>query len=268
MQETREDEVAALLANANWYHAFEVLPGIRTPGRFQVDARWVFDERFKLPADLSGKRALDIGALDGPYTFELEARGAAVTAVDIQHPDHTGFNTAKRLRGSQARYIQGDVYDLPRLLPDQTFDLITFFGVWYHLKNPVLAFERINTVLAEGGYLLFEGEALLNHLEHSTVPPAESEALARQLSRSPLPLSLFYAGPYKGDLYNWTVPNPACVMAWLEATGFEWIMDGVWDDPPNQRLYGIARKGGAVPVDNPVWTPDELAASRGRTTHP
>ena len=34
-------------------------------------------------------------SIDGPYAFELERRGARVTAVDIQSPDFTGFNAPR-----------------------------------------------------------------------------------------------------------------------------------------------------------------------------
>ena len=70
-------------------------------------------ERVQLPADLTGKRVLDIGAWNGGYSFECERRGAAeVVAYSLENPDVTGFNRLKALLGSRVRYVQGSVYTL------------------------------------------------------------------------------------------------------------------------------------------------------------
>ncbi len=248
------DLIAKQIAQANWYHSFEVLPGIITPGRHFIDARKIIDDRYALPLDLTGMTALDIGALDGPYSFELERRGATVTALDIQHPDRTGFNTAKRVRQSEVRYIQGTVYELSTLL-DQKFDIVMFFGVWYHLKNPVAAFDQLSGVVKDSGLLLLEGECFVNYAELPDGTEFLESDLIEAIVNAKLPISLFYSGAYKKDKWSWYIPNLACLKEWLTASGFELINYGFWDDHPHQRLYGTARKTKHpdVTVDNPVW---------------
>jgi len=248
------DAVAKLISSANWYHSFEVLPGIFTPGKHVTNASEVFDSRFCLPHDLSGKSALDIGALDGPYSFELERRGASVTALDIQRPDRTGFSVAKQVRGSNVRYVQGSVYDVARLL-DEKFDIVTFFGVWYHLKNPVAAFEQLRLILKDDGLLLFEGECFLSYAEVPDGSPGIADEALRLVAGSRLPLSLYYAGPYKKDPWSWYIPNPACVEEWLKTAGLEMTSQGFWHDHPHQRMYGAARNvpRAEISIDNPVW---------------
>lgn len=239
-----------------WYHSYEVLPGVHSNGRHVTNAAAIFDTRHKLPQNLKGKRVLDIGALDGPYSFELESRGAQVTSLDIQHPDVTGYNIAHRARRSSARYIQGSVYHLSRLLRGERFDIVTYFGVWYHLKHPILALEEIHSVLADDGLVCFEGEALLNYIESPrTHQPMESIERAGQLSRSDAPISLYYGGPYKSDNWSWYVPNPACVHEWFATAAMRIESWGTWDAHPNQRMFGNARKipGMEIPVDNPIW---------------
>jgi SAM-dependent methyltransferase len=144
-----------------WFHSFELLPGIVTPGRAPCNPKLGFDHWYKLPASLSGLRALDIGTWDGPWAFELERRGAEVVALDIQDPNSTGFNAAKEILNSKVNYIQAGVYELSRVLSGK-FDIICFFGVYYHLKCPVLAFEELHKVLADEGRILIEGECLRN----------------------------------------------------------------------------------------------------------
>jgi tRNA (mo5U34)-methyltransferase len=60
-------------------------------------------------------------------------------------------------------YVQGSVYELTALLENR-YDIVLFFGVWYHLKNPVRAFEEIAAILKESGMLYAEGEALFDYV--------------------------------------------------------------------------------------------------------
>src|ERR1043165_1637157 len=98
-----------------WYHTLELAPGLVTEGIF--DRRPVID-RYRLPASLEGKRALDVGTWDGFWAFEMERRGAEVVALDLdderdldwpprRRPDHfpdeprgEGFRLAKEILGS------------------------------------------------------------------------------------------------------------------------------------------------------------------------
>jgi SAM-dependent methyltransferase len=229
-------ELAREIASVSWHHAFEVLPGLKTPGKWPTNPGLIFDERYQLPRRLTGQKALDIGTLDGAYAFELERRGAEVTAIDIQDPDRTGFNIAKRILGSRVQYVRGSVYDLDKLLID-CFDIICFFGVFYHLKHPVLAFEQVNNRLKEDGCVLFEGECMLNHAE-----PGKYSELAQQLAKSEMPIAFYYPSKYKNDSSNWWIANPACIRAWLTTCALDLVSCGFHDQHPVQRMYGIARK--------------------------
>ncbi|MCE9631740.1 MAG: class I SAM-dependent methyltransferase [Planctomycetia bacterium] len=245
-----------LVQAARWYHSFEVLPGLWTPGVHRTESRELLNSRFGLAEDLTGINALDIGALDGPHSFELERRGAQVTSVDIQCPDVTGYSTAVKIRGSKNEYFQGSVYGLNEFLNGRTFDVVLFFGVWYHLKHPVLAFEQIASVLSPIGVVYFEGEALKNYAalpDGSTYPDSQFVA---QLAESDIPMTLYYSGPYKQDQWSWFVPNRACVNEWLETASLRMVSHGFWDSHPHQRMFGSAvrRPGATIHVDNPVWT--------------
>src|SRR5215467_7926167 len=162
-QEASRVTVHPKLAGRTCYHKYEIAAGLFTPGQFlEVDPKRCLDE-IGVPRDLSGLRALDIGAWDGPYTFELERRGAQVTALDIQDPDITVFNAVKEIKNSSATFVRGGVYDaLPEALG--TFDLVLFDGVYYHLKNPVLSLQRIRRLLKDGGTLFIEGASATDYL--------------------------------------------------------------------------------------------------------
>lgn len=130
--EKSEDQVREAIAGAKWYHDFEVVPGHWTGGQFRIGEKELLDG-YGLAGPLDGQVIADIGAWDGAITFELEARGAKPIGCDIQDPDKTAFNTAKRLRGSEAGYIQTSVYDIDK--HGVTFDAVVFNGVFYHLNT-------------------------------------------------------------------------------------------------------------------------------------
>jgi tRNA (mo5U34)-methyltransferase len=245
-----QEEILAKINAASWYHRFELLPGIMTPGRVNFDPGVVF-RQYELPHDLTGKKVLDVGTLDGVMAFAAEARGADVTALDIQDPNKTAFNIAKGILGSRVRYVQGSVYDAGRLLTDQ-YDYIFFLGVFYHLKHPVLALEQLHGVQPEGGKLIFEGECLLNHWEDIRGQAVAPDIL-RALSLSDVPIAAFYSGTFKGDDTNWFIPNPACLRGWFQAAGYKVIIEKLHDFPPNQRIGGIAQTVSAAPIEHRVF---------------
>ena len=208
------EDILALSRVGWWFHSYEIAPGIHTPGVCPYKEHLL---DFPELADLSGKRVLDIGAWDGPYTLEMSRRGGTVTGFDIQRPDRTGFNLMRSLNAVDAGHICANVYDLnPK--DHGTYDLVTFFGVYYHLRNPVAAFANINNVLPTGGLAAVEGAILEG-------APAVDEYWKQNAhlleSIKDVPLAYFVEGGYQGEWSNWWVPNACCLKQWITSCGFE-----------------------------------------------
>jgi len=149
-------EIINLIRNVEfWYHQIELAPGIVTPGVNDSSAVLRNLEALGLPDDCSGLRVLDIGCRDGFFSFVMEARGAAVTGVDYAPSNVTGFEVAAMVLDSKVEYIVENVYDLD---PQKygRFDVVFFLGVLYHLRNPLLALDRIRQMLKPGGLLFVE----------------------------------------------------------------------------------------------------------------
>jgi tRNA (mo5U34)-methyltransferase len=95
---------AERIAEHRWWHTIEVAPGIVTPGGWDLRSTSA-----QLPwPDVSGKRCLDIGTMDGFWAFELERRGAAeVLATDIgpAHSDVPARRTAQGPAEPRARSV-------------------------------------------------------------------------------------------------------------------------------------------------------------------
>lgn len=133
-----------MAAEPYWFQRLELLPGLYSPGWSDPASEKL--PYYGLPEDLTGKRVLDIGCAEGFFSFEAERRGAReVIGIDSFPASIRRFQLVKAARQSNAEAFLMNVYDLD---PDRlgTFDLVLFYGVFYHLKHPQLALERIRTV--------------------------------------------------------------------------------------------------------------------------
>jgi tRNA (mo5U34)-methyltransferase len=139
-----------------------------------------------LPDRLDGLRALDVGTWDGFWAFELERRGAEVVAIDVDEEHEydwpprrrpqafspidrgRGFRTAKQLLGSKVERVSCNVYEAtPERLG--TFDLVFCGSVLMHVRDQLLALERIASVCTDRLVLAEEYDRLT-----SLVPAAIS----------------------------------------------------------------------------------------------
>ena len=155
---TLQDRINAI----QWFHSIDLGDGIITPGAISL-------ERLKpiadaIPQDLTDQTVLDIGAWDGYYSFLAEQRGARrVISLEpnalgdpYYHQTDDGFNLAKEvLHSNVIRWTRPleDLHDHPF-----KFDVVFFFGVYYHLKDPILGFDIAAQLTRE--LLLVEGDAL------------------------------------------------------------------------------------------------------------
>ncbi len=138
-RERRVNNARQVLLETGFYHSFELPDGTRIDGAISLD---YLNERlrsFPIPEDLTGQTVLDIGPWDGFFTFAMERRGAAVTAID--YVDLDSFRLLAEQFASKVRYLRMEVYELD---PGRVgrFDYVLFLRVLYHLKHPQLAMRR------------------------------------------------------------------------------------------------------------------------------
>jgi SAM-dependent methyltransferase len=90
-------------------------------------------------------RVLDMGSQDGELAFFLESLGYQVVAVDHPAYNHNGMRGIRALKsalGSAVEIHELDV-DRPFSLPHDTYDLVFFLGILYHLRNPFYVLEEL-----------------------------------------------------------------------------------------------------------------------------
>ena len=185
-----------LFKGVYWHQKWKAFDDFTTPGINDVES---LCNEVGLPQDLSGKRVLDIGYWNGCFSFEAERRGALeVVGIGPECSHATGAqNLAKLLDSKNVRFELGTAYDLN---PDVIgkFDYVFFFGVFYHLRYPLLALDKIFRICHEK--LFIETEIL-----------QESE---------PNILEFYRNNELNDDYSNWFVPSSNCLIQMLSSSGF------------------------------------------------
>jgi tRNA (mo5U34)-methyltransferase len=173
-------ELTKQVGELSWYHTIELPHGVVTPGMY--DHRPLVPH-YGLPESLAGKRAIDIATADGFWAFEMERRGAEVTAVDvarlvdhdfpppvlaafvaagIDRPTGAGFELAHQALGSSVRRWEQSIYQLDAAELG-TFDQVHVADVLLHLERPLDALRRIHAVTG--------GQALIAETIEAAMPP-------------------------------------------------------------------------------------------------
>jgi tRNA (mo5U34)-methyltransferase len=147
---------------------------------------------------------LDVGCIDGFNSFEAERRNAKRVLATDHHVWHFGgrdrrsFEIARSALRSRVEVMD---IDLPDLVPEKVghFDVVLFCGVFYHLRNPFAALERLAPVATS----LMVVETHMDALDEAR------------------PAMIFYPGAeINDDPTNWWGPNRPCVEAMLRDVGF------------------------------------------------
>lgn len=205
------------LGETHWYHTIDLGNGTTTRGDFDLRSKV---PSYGLPDRLEGQRALDVGCSSGFWSFEMERRGASVTAVDVAsenqdiwpavqdenalavsssalgaskrgHQAASPFRTAHELLRSRVEFREMSVYDLdPRIIG--TFNLVFCGSLLMHLTDPFRALQKIASVA--------RGLVIISSMY------VDDQALE--------PRAVFKLSPR----IIWT-PNPACLRSMMREAG-------------------------------------------------
>ena len=257
MEYTREQLQEMAESQPFWWHSIDlgcrvVTPGVKCRGDMTNELK-----SLRLP-DLRGKTVLDIGPMDGFYSFEAERRGAKrVVAVDYyswsldlakhfeymkeckergveQKPDQEtpnwrpselpgkrGFDTAHKALGSKVESVVADYMSLDPLKMG-VFDVVLYMGVLYHMQDPLAAMKQVAALT---------GEVAIIETEAEVVPGYEHLALCE----------FFETNELNSDMSNWWAPNQKALLGLCRAAGFRRVEVIVGAPAANRPRAGISR---------------------------
>ncbi len=123
-----------------------------------IDVQFKMWDALQIPNDngLAGKSVLDIGANDGFFSLAALSAGARrVTALNSEDwrswPQH--INYAAGLWNLKPEIITADFRTYPF---QETFDVIFYFGVLYHLEDVFGPMRQLRNLLNDDGILYIE----------------------------------------------------------------------------------------------------------------
>jgi tRNA (mo5U34)-methyltransferase len=208
----------------DWFHNID-LHGVQTaPNHFLGDFPNVKWRHLAgaLPQDLSGAEVLDIGCNGGFYSIEMKRRGAKrVLGIDVDERYLSQARFATRTLGLDVEFEKRSVYEVDGI--SGQFDYVLFMGVFYHLRYPVYALDKVVKKVRAGGRLVFQ-----SMLRGSTEIKKWAENYhfweTGQFGHPAYPAMYFVEHSYANDQTNWWIPNRAAAEAILRSSGLE-ILD-------------------------------------------
>lgn len=249
--ETLQKEIEALKP---WFHNLHLPGGAQTaPDHWLGNFPYFKWEEIAdaVPQDLQGWRVLDVGCNAGFYSFELAKRGADVLGIDVDEHYLKQARWAADKMGlqDQVQFRQMQVYDLAHTT--ESFDLIWFMGVFYHLRYPLLALD-----------ILSEKNSDMMVFQTLSMPGGEAErdTWDRQINerddlmKEGWPKMAFIEHKFSGDPTNWWLANHAGIEAMLRSCGYQIT------ERPGHEIY-IARKDAENPGSLHTWNRSEYLSA-------
>jgi tRNA (mo5U34)-methyltransferase len=203
----------------DWFHNLNLCGVATAPNHFLGDfpsVKWKPIAK-AIPEDLTGATVLDIGCNGGFYSIALKQRGAdRVLGVDIDDRYLNQARFASSTLGLEIQFEKRSVYEIDSI-PGQ-FDYVFFMGVFYHLRYPVYALDKV--VKKVGGKLVFQ-TMIRGSMEERTWKE-NYEFWDTKLFKDPdFPCMYFIEHKYADDPTNWFIPNRGAVEGILRSSGLE-----------------------------------------------
>jgi O-methyltransferase len=233
-----------------WYHAFELPDGRVLPGAWDLRGH---EDAYLGGVDVAGKRVLELGPATGYLTFSMERMGAEVVSFEAgfdvpidtmpvkgrDDPEgrqqvmqntidrnHDAWWYLHRTLGSSAKFVQGNIYDLPADLG--TFDITLVGAILLHLREPWGA-------LAQAARLTTEAMIVTEPLQDDLAPP-ESNIMR-------------FSPSAEHHVTNWWSIYPGAVVSMLSRLGF-----GRTETTMHSQRHYLAHDMASEPIDQRMYT--------------
>ncbi|MGE5518352.1 MAG: TIGR04290 family methyltransferase [Candidatus Dadabacteria bacterium] len=238
-----------------WFHNIHLPGGVQTaPDHYFGDFpkfKWV-QIKSSIPKNLQGWTALDIGCNAGFYSFELAKRGAQVLGIDLDphYLKQAKFSAKELGLNDRVKFKQMQVYDLARMR--QSFDLVIFMGVFYHLRYPALAMDIVTQKVKR--MMVFQTLTIPG--EETYYKDNLGMEQRKHMLKKGWPVMAFIENKFAGDPTNWWAPNHSCILSLLKTCGMNAVAN------PAHEIYIVKpdRKHTAVASN---WNKSEYLSALG-----
>ncbi len=214
---SREALVRRIDELGEWFHNLD-LHGVHTaPNHFLGDfpsVKWK-NIATAIPENLTGATVLDIGCNAGFYSIEMKKRGAArVLGIDVDDRYLSQACFAAETLGLKIEFEKRSVYEVDSI-PGQ-FDYVFFLGVFYHLRYPLFALDRVAQKIK--GKLIFQ--SMIRGSEQARLWEKNYHFWNKEIFEDrDFPSMYFIEHSYANDPTNWWIPNRPAAEAMLRSTG-------------------------------------------------
>lgn len=240
-----------------WFHNIHLPDGTETAPDHDLGdfPRFKWEEiKRDIPEDLSGWKVLDIGCNAGFYSLELAKRGADVLGIDLdEHYLRQARAVAKEWDlEDRLSYRLMQVYDLAD--HRDSYDLVWFMGVFYHLRYPLLALDIISQITRR--MLVFQSLSMGGNEEMrvpQNLPFDDREAMEERA----WPKMAFIPHELANDPTNWWVPNHQAMLSLLDNCGFDVVAQ-----PAHETYVAVPHNEKKTVLD--TWNKSEFLAATGR----
>lgn len=226
-----------------WYHRIALPGGVTTPGWAPKDP-----SAYKVAADLTGLRVLDVGAWDGYWTFTALERGAReVVAIDdfsdgvgmdVARPKWESFDLCRKALGYGADRCSRHEMSVYDVSPERLgmFDVVFFFGTLYHLRHPLLALDKLAAVCTK-----------TIHIESAILDDfSPYRSLGNGYADGHMVMEFYPDDQYGNNPANWWVPTAMCLRHLVRAAGFKdvdvWKLTERPERVPQCRGFAVGSK--------------------------
>ena len=161
-----------------------------------------------IPRSLEGMRVLDIGCWTGGTSLLLCAMGARVVAIEEVKKYADCLNYLKFAFGIDNLEAKNlSLYECTTPDFQDSFDVVLFAGVLYHVTDPILALRITFSALKDGGVCLLETEVINSgrRILSYEGPTVFTGGSAKDLSRTG---------------WNWHIPSLATVHQMMTDVGY------------------------------------------------
>lgn len=202
-----------------WFHNLDLF-GVKTaPNHFLGDFPNIKWKQISpaIPERLDGATVLDLGCNGGFYSIEMKRRGAArVLGIDVDDRYLKQARFAAETLGFDIEFEKRSVYAADEI-PGQ-FDFVLFMGVFYHLRYPLYALDRV--IKKVGGIMVFQ--TMIRGSETVREWDADYPFWNKEIFQDPdFPAMYFIEKSYSNDPTNWWIPNCAAMEGMLHSSGLE-----------------------------------------------